>query len=786
MSAGSPFRGRGSARGSLSPSSLPSSPQAAASPSALARHARRFTPLTGVAPPTASSPNVISSTSGAGSSSVTSADVASRSPASPEGGMSSRAALSLLISPRTRSSAWLPTRLTSPYCVLSAAGLQEDFYTSCLSWGANLMALALQEDLVLFHPSHPRQASSTARISAAPSASSGTTTTTTSTTAGPRRATAVAMTRFHETACFLGTSSGAVELYEGRGDGTLQCTTAFAMPPPPTDYLTSLVLGGGDGSGPSSRAARALALLSSSVSSISCIGTCGRHPWLGAAATAARGLVTLDARQAAPALCFGRDADLTEEERGGLDAPSASASASTSASAPSGGQSKLQRASTFLRQHDRLCSVSWNATGSLVATGSGSGVVKVWSLSAPQRPLHVFLVDPDCSVKALCFHPSNSYTLLVGASAGAMGLRTYDLSGADPVLAFAGSTAAPVMQALYDPEGHYAVTGAGMPLSPDAAALPSPPSASHGELGHLGTGALSLHDHVGGGGGGGPGGWRHSSPARPSGTSSSSAVVAASSGATLLWDSWDGTDDVSGSPLSVTLDAAGVAMGSEGSSGGSGTAGHSAPPNALVVWRCGTRGRESYLREALLHHDRGGSEVPGAALAPAGAAGWESEYRHSDEDGEDAADEGDAERDRAEEDGDGGGDGSDGSEHGDDHRHRHHRSSWHGVAGRAGGRGGGNARCDVDANAHARREWMPMYALPGHRARPLLLCAPFAQSPFAGCCASIAGGDDGTIRFWRLFETASDATHWQHRRQAQQQAATTQRDMDLLATPVLR
>ncbi|KAK7199920.1 WD domain, G-beta repeat [Novymonas esmeraldas] len=777
MASGSPHRGRGLAGGggyasaSTSSFSPPSSPHAPSAQS-LSRHAQRARHVTPLFRSVASAAAAMSHTSGTGFSTAASPSSADLlRPPTLADGMASRAGRTT--SPWQSTSSWLPTRLTSPYCVLSAAGFQEDFYTSCLSWGTNQMALALQEDLVLFHPSHPRQASSTAHISVAPPSAAASS----ATFPGARRATAVAVMRVQDTSCFLGLSNGAVELYDSRGDGTLQCTVSFAMPPPPTGYLSALMPDADDSGaaavpGSVSRAARALSLLSSSVSSISCVGTSSRHPWLGCAATAARGLVTLDARQTQPVIRFGSDAELNQDEPV-TGATSPVAASSSLASPPAGGGGggssgggslhKLQRAAAFLRQHDRLCSVAWNASGSLVATGSGSGVVKVWSLSAPQRPLHSFLVDPDCSVKALCFHPCSPYVLLVGASAGATGLRTYDLSGGDPILTSAGATAAPVTQALFDPEGHYAVTGAGVPVSaasPSVSPLSShAPAAVHGELGHIAVTA---------GGGGGfldhGAGWRRSSPSHPSGTSSSS-VVGASGGATALHESWDDVDMMSASPLSVTLDATGgLASTGLGGSSGSSAAAHSAPPNALVVWRCGTRRRESYLREALLQRD-------------AQRGSRDDTTRRGDVAGDDEGDCGDyAQADNSSDDGSGDGAWAGGQSRGareslagaGGHGHASHSSS--------GGGGGGTPRS----------AWMQMYALPGHCARPLLICAPFPQSPFAGCCASVAGGDDGTIRFWRLFEATSDATHWQHRRHAQQQSATTLEDMDLLSTPVLR
>ncbi|KAG5464030.1 hypothetical protein LSCM1_00210 [Leishmania martiniquensis] len=759
MPSRSRYQGGGSARGgsylsaSMTLSSRPSSPHAPSSSSLSqhARHSRLIAPLAG-------------STAGRASAMMSSTDlgaaVASPSPTDalrPSTSVEAMAPLSALtVSSRQSTASWVPTRLTSSYCVLSAAGLQEDFYTSCLSWGTNQMALALEEDLVLFHPSHPRQASSTVRISTPSGSGDAYDQTATKPSAafpGPRRATAVAMTRFQETSCFLGMSNGAVELYEERGDGTLQCTVAFAMPPPPTSYLSSLVPGSGDGSdaasasSSTSRAARALGLLSSSVSSISCVGTNSRHPWLGCAATAARGLVTLDARQVQPAICFGTDAELCEEER----ATNASTVTAYTSSAGSSTLSKLQRVATFLRQHDRLCSVSWNATGSLVATGSGSGLVKVWSLSAPQRPLHTFIVDQDCSVKALCFHPTTPYLLLVGASAGAAGLRTYDLSGAEPVLTSTGATAAPVTQALYDPEGHYAVTGAGTPSPPTSSF--SPPSypvlTAHAELGPAGGGGGGVfHQHEGG--------WHRSSSTRPRTTGGSSAT-GVSGGDPFPHDSWDEMVTPA-SPLSAAFDtAAALGRTPPGESGNNSAAAHSSPANALVVWRCGTRHRENFLREALLHTgSRRGNDT----------GGREDFLRHDDD-----ADNGgiDAEEDEASVDGS-----SDAAKVGCRARYGFRDSASLADDSR---------RSDI---VFPNSEWMPMYALPGHRARPLLICAPFPQSPFAGCYASIAGGEDGTIRFWRFFETTSDTTHWHHRRHAQQQSATTLEEMDWLATPMLR
>lgn len=700
-------------------------------------------------------------------------------------------------STRPHSLSWQPTRLTSSYCVLSAAGAQEDFYTSALSWGTHQMALALEQSLVLFHPSRPRLSSSTVQITQAP-AEAAALYAATSAFHHPRRATAVAMSRCREISCFLGLSNGAVELYEGRGDGQLHCTMAFAMPEPPTDYLSSLLDGH---SAATSRAARALSLLSSSVSSVSCVATSDRHPWLGAAATAARGLVALDARQAQPVLTF------ASEQDGGGEATSAGLSSTASAlhsplstastvvsgcdSSSGGALRRLQRASAFLRQHDRLCSASWNATGSLVATGSSGGVVKVWSLSAPQRPLHSFLVDPECTVKALAFHPERPYELLVGGAAGPAGLRSYDLAGAAPVLSCIGTTAAAVTQALYDPAGNYAVTCAGTPLdTPAPVGQRSPlasqaPSTALSQRSPLSAARGERNSPSRGGTGGGGGGWRLTSPALsgsgvnfgpPNSTTGSSVAVP------LLQDAWG--DDMEEGEIAGDEDALGLVPGLEslrGSGGGGGGAGlrsttaHDATPNAVMLWRCGSRRRDGRLREALLHHTsawRDGRPAEGHARR-----GASIDADDDDDGGEN-----------------GYSSGTDGES--DSRASRRGRPSHHSLAGelRVGKRVGSAVDVEGDflddgaegEDGGVRLEWLPTTTLPGHRARPLLLCAPFSQSPFAGCYASLAAGEDCTVRFWRLFETTSDATHWQHRRQAQQRSATTQEEMDLFTTPVLR
>ncbi|KPA80150.1 hypothetical protein ABB37_05137 [Leptomonas pyrrhocoris] len=750
------------------PTSLLCSPdRSAASPlQRRIRHTRLFPPLT----PSLAAQGLPTGTA-TSATGITTTPTTTTSATSPRIGTSVEA-----MAPRTvlRANAiqpvasWQPTRLTSSYCVLSAAGVQEDFYTSALSWGTHQMALALEQSLVLFHPSRPRQSSSTVVIAQPPA---GTDVYASRAFHTPRRATAVAMSRCREISCFLGTSNGAVELYEGHGDGRLHCTVAFSMPEPPTDYLSSLLCGDGSSSSSnnnaaSSRAARALSLLSSSVSSVGCIGTSDRHPWLGAAATAARGLVALDARQTQPVLRFGSDGEWRAERHstcstatvsGCADAfPLASSLSRSSAtsSCDGSGLSRLQRASAFLRQHDRLCSVSWNATGSLVATGSSGGVVKVWSLSAPQRPLHSFIVDQECTVKAFAFHPERPYELLVGGAAGAAGLRTYDLSSADPILACCGSTAAAVTQAVYDPAGNYAVTCAGAPtdrtapyssplsLSPlqrspqSVAAAAAAAAAARADINSPSVG--SVLD--------GSPRWRGSSPSH-SGVGLS---FGPSSAVPLLQDPWDDMDAAAedGASFLAGIDGLGGAAGGGPSSI---APAHSTPPNTVVLWRCASRCRDNYLREALLREPTKCGEVDSDDLRV--------EHTNAFEADDDA-------RERV-------------------GRNPHSSPTGEWRTGRV------NSGVEDDGlssgeDGWPRSEWLPMTSLPGHRARPLLICAPFAQSPFSGCYASLAAGDDCTIRFWRLFETVSDATHWRHRRQAQQRSATTQEDMDFFTTPVLR
>lgn len=450
-------------------------------------------------------------------------------------------------------SSWLPTRLTSPYCVLSAAGVQEDFYTTCLSWGVDQMALALSKKLVMFHPLHPLQTSSMVEISGRPCGesidSSGSPDMDRNTLFSERHCTCVAVPCFNDNACFLGLSNGELELYSARGDGTLDLTTTFDMPNPPTAYLEGLMK---CRAGSRSRAVRAMDQLKSSVSSIGSIATSCIHPWLAAAGTAARGLLTLDARQQLPAQRFGSEASFELERQETWH--EAGAAVNTLPGSPA---SRMKKVASFLLHNDRLCSVAWNSNGSLIATGSGSGVVLIWSLCAPQRPLHSFLVDHDCSVKALSFHPTNPYELVVGAKAGSAGIRTYDISSSEPVISGIGCTTATVLQALYAPDGNCLVTSHGANLS---AELLEGDGASHGQWSPSTTSATAL-----------------TSLLDSLGDAEGPGVISQRSGAFATRDTG------SRNHFKSFPDAA-----------------CSTTPNTLVVWRRGLQSREHLLREALL------------------------------------------------------------------------------------------------------------------------------------------------------------------------------------------
>ncbi|CAD2214334.1 hypothetical protein AGDE_14267 [Angomonas deanei] len=76
----------------------------------------------------------------------------------------------------------------------------------------------------------------------------------------------------------------------------------------------------------------------------------------------------------------------------------------------------------------------------------------------------------------------------------------------------------------------------------------------------------------------------------------------------------------------------------------------------------------------------------------------------------------------------------------------------------------------------------------GHRARPLHLATPFytASSESSGCVASLAGGDDGTIRFWRVFQPVNTSHTRARQYNAIVEGATTREDIQSFQEPNLR
>lgn len=636
--------------------------------------------------------------------------------------------------------AWQPTRFTSPYCVLSAAGLQDDYYTSCLSWGRSTIGLALREYLVVFHPRQTHQMSWHAcfsRSSEAAEADPG--------SSAPRvkQPSAVAITRFNDAACFLGLADGAVELYEGReGTQTLCSALAFDMPSPPLERLRGFLHGGSmdaNGTpqassasasapaGPSGASATALHRLeqllvekASSVSAVGCLTTSALHPWLAVAGTASRGLLAVDARQRAPCLHFG---DLSDDLLLSGRVPTWSSSSSSSSLSGGGGvgsqhtrleptaagpplstAQRLKSVATFLRSRDRLASVAWNAAGSLVATGGGDGVVAVWSVSNTRAPLHTILIEPHSTVKALAFHPARPYELVVGTEAGPSGVRVYNVSSAAPALCWSTPTRSQTTQALYSPDGEYILTShgaaedTGEPNAPrlsrttpyaSSEQLSSPsPSSSSAPVAAVAAAPLPpLADGMGVD-------REYASIEELHGLSYSSTQPQSSQwalgGPLHVVKPWRAEGGLQDAPFPPWYATAGYPRGhgrdtadaeSAVDSGRGPERAAAIPPFSLVVWKRGSKQREDYLRDAVL---------------------------------------GEQERPR------GGGDSTDGNS------------------------------SSSSSSPNARPQPLLVQSVfPGHRSRPLCLCTPFPQSASVGSAASVAAGRDGTVRFWQIFGRAS-------------------------------
>lgn len=505
---------------------------------------------------------------------------------------------------------WQPSRLTSPYRVLSAAGVQNDYYTSCLSWGKERIALTLRHDLHLFHPSHARQQSAVAHLSdpATPGSFSQST-----------RPTAVAVSRSDDAQCFVGLADGSLHLYNCTPSGCLRSSHQVSMPASPLHELTtwlqrpvsrdtyhSPVPGNAaeTSAGTSeavTKAAKALSTSAATLSSVTCLSTTSAHPWLAAACTSGGGLCIVDARQEQPCTFFG--------QREGL--PSAEGSPSQ----------RLQAAAQYLQQQDRLCSTAWNSNGSLIATGGGDGVVQVWSANQPHLPVHTLKVQPGATLKALAFHPTEPYEVLVGGEGGNGGLRVYDVATAHPILRWVAHTSAQTTQALYAPDGRHILTAQGARVEAAAVSQPEHINASPLVRGRSGTGASNE--------------------------------------------------------------------------------GRSVQSHALVVWQRGTPHRHvDALRSLLLRENQTQRSAPD------------------------------------------------------------HFSS------------------DVDVGLDEVQSLSVQYTLTGHRSRPLCVAAPFPHSTDSGCVASVASGEDDTMRFWRVFKASSATGLWEQRSSAAYKTVTSQDELE--------
>ncbi|KAH9582293.1 WD40 repeat [Trypanosoma melophagium] len=324
---------------------------------------------------------------------------------------------------------WQPTRLRSPYCVLSANGVQDDFYTSSLSWGREGVVLALRDEVLLFQPSRPAKRPAVLNIQKRGRGSLS-------------RVTSVSMSRFSDNCCFLGELDGSVALYESRGDGLLSPTNHFTMPP---SLLEKTPL-----YGPPAMAATA---------SVRCMTTSAEHPWMAAAGTAAQGLFMLDSRCTKPAA-----------QMGGCDLPfSCNDRKLDSLPLPP------EDAVSLLSSATGISGIAWNASGSLVATGRSDGIIDIWSLSQTRTPvMQTKLPSSHISVKAIAFHPTNPYELTVGGGSNDGILRVYDVSSAVPQLTWSVSTQCQVTQALYSPDGTFIVSAQGTQLK--GSSLSTPPT----------------------------------------------------------------------------------------------------------------------------------------------------------------------------------------------------------------------------------------------------------------------------------------------------------------------
>eukprot|EP00796_Vickermania_ingenoplastis_P005131 gene5130-3683_t len=351
------------------------------------------------------------------------------------------------LEPRGGVPAWVPTKLTSPYKVLTAGVLQNDFYASCISWGRENIAVGLTSEVLVLHQERTRFITKVSDVvdghgsDAAKSKLSV-------------RPTTVSVLRCSEAEVFLGLSSGSTYLLEGREDGTFARRQTFDMPPNPlAETLRPASLCGptgpwGDaGAGEQQRCRDLLSQHADAIFSAGCSATCAVRPHEVIVGTSSGSLVLLDVRSPTPALVLGKRELFSEfvEQYDGIR----------------GQDSTIIRLTSSLLRHERLCAASWSANGSYIATGGSSGLVTIWSVSSPRRPLHRLVADAECAAKGVVFHPENPYEIALGNSAGPSAIRTYDISGAPPRLTHAGPSSTPITQLVYSPDGGHLVSAHG-------------------------------------------------------------------------------------------------------------------------------------------------------------------------------------------------------------------------------------------------------------------------------------------------------------------------------------
>ncbi|EAN78066.1 WD domain, G-beta repeat, putative [Trypanosoma equiperdum] len=522
---------------------------------------------------------------------------------------------------------WQPTRLTSPYCILCANGLRDDFYTSCMSWGRESVALSLGEKVLLFKSSSPRESAVSLNLSGEACGYS-------------ESISSVAVSQFSDSHCFLGGVNGAVGLYESHGGGELSLSSSFEMPPP---------LFGGD--------LASEAAFSGATTSIRCLSTTNVHPWVVAAGTAAHGLFVLDSRFTTPAarMCgsdLWNSVDCRHSQR----------------------PLYPSEAISLLSSLNGICGVSWNSSGSLVATGESGGLVNIWSLSNTRSPVQrIRLPSAHTTVKAVAFHPTNPYELVLGGAADDGCVRVYDVSSATPHYKWGVSTGCQVTQALYSPDGSFIVSAHGARLKAsvaiDAASAQS----------HATRAGVSRTDSGGGGWGAGDElQWLTEKFER--------AMKCSENAAESSIDTCLGFNRASSSGLNEAKPLL-----------------SEAPPFSLVMWRKGTQHQGttpmSFTHGSGIHHQC-------AAGSP-------------------------------------------------------------------------SRRCEP-------LPLVSMYTMMGHRSRPLQLAVPFSQTADQGCIASIAGGADCTIRFWKCFYSRSEMVNWGQRVCASLRTAITEEDVEEMTAMPLR